>query len=335
MQQLFLATMLAVAPAAFAQSGDNPDQLYPNTASFGVKADRTAPWFQQCLRVEHLTAPPMPPKPASCAAYDYYLKLAQVGTSQAEWAGVRACAAAEQDDAVLSMLHANGQGVPRDLDLATHYACRAGGAAAELSERVMHLQALKAHPENSHYDQCDDITSGYMMGMCAAATENQAAHSRDAWLATLRRQLPAQQVGPFDQLVKATRALSAARGKETDLSGSARAAFVVEAEAGELDWLHEHLAAFEQGKLALPRSRFARADAQLNHVYQTLMKKPGGFNSGTTTQAQVRAAQRAWIIYRDAWVRFAALRYPALPADALKTALTEWRIQQLDKLGGI
>lgn len=333
MQRILLAAILMTANA-FAQPGDNPDHLYPNTASFGVKADPAAPWFQQCMRVRHVPTPPAPPKPAACKGYDYYLKLAQVGTTSAEWAKVRACAAAEQDDAVLAMLHANGQGVPRDLDVATYYACRAGGAAAELTERVMHLQALKTQPADTYYDQCQDITSGYMMGMCAAASENQAAHARDAWLATLRRRLPPQQIGAFEQLVAATRAYSKARGGETDLSGSARAAFVVEAEARELDWLHTHLAAFEKGTTQLPpSSRFARDDAQLNRVYQALMNKPGRL-MGTTTVADVRAAQRAWIVYRDAWVRFAALRYPSLPADSLKAALTESRIKQLDAMSG-
>lgn len=333
MQRSVLAAILMIATGAFAQPGDNPDHLYPNTASFGVKADPGAPWFQQCMRVRHVPTPPAPPKPAACSNYDYYLKLAQTGTSAAEWGKVRACAAAQQDDAVLSMLHANGQGVPRDLDVATYYACRAGGASAELSGRVMHLQALKTQPP-VHYDQCDDITSGYMMGMCAVAAENQAAQARDTWLTALRRRLPAQQVGAFDQLLAATRAYSKARGGETDLSGTARAALVVAAESGELDWLHEHLAAFEQGKLQLPPpARFARTDAQLNRRYQALMNTPGAL-AGTTTRVEVRTAQRAWIVYRDAWVRFAGLRYPALPADALKTTLTQARFQQLDGMGG-
>ena len=313
---------------------------YPNTENFGRDVDPKTPWVQECLRVEKVRAAATPPLPASCKAYNYYVKRQQAVTSAAEWGGVRACAVAANDSGVLAMLYANGLGVPRNLDLATQYACRAGGAYMEVQGRIAHLQAMQNSPSATPYDQCDDITSGYMMGICASIGDGQADKIRSAYLARLRRQLPAAQVGAFDQLVAATNAFANSRGDETDTSGTARSMQVIQAEAREKEWLREHLAAFEKGNVNIsPAQPLAVVDAELNRAYQALMAAPvtdkehaDRLPDSTVTKADVRAAQRRWLAYRDAWVRFAALRYPALAPDALKAALTEWRVKQFSSI---
>ena len=312
---------------------------YPNTEGFGRAVDPTTPWFQECLRVQQVQPPAPPPPPASCKSFDYYAKRQQAVTSAAEWGGVRACALAAKDNGVLAMLYANGLGVARNLDAATLYACRAGGAYMEVQGRIEHLQALQKSPPGTSYDQCDDITSGYMMGICASIGDGQAEKIRRAFLARLRAQLPAAQVGAFDQLVAASEALAKARGNETDVSGTARGMFVVQAEAREREWLREHLAAFEKGTFKPAPQPLAAVDAQLNRTYTAVMARPAEDKAepdrlpgSTATKTEVRAAQRAWLRYRDAWVGFAALRYPALPADSLKAMLTDWRIKQLERM---
>lgn len=333
-RSLLVAAGWTLACSAFAQPGDP----YPNTANFGSPPDRSAPWFQQCLRVEHAPVPVTPAKPASCAAYDYYDKLAQATATPAEWAGVRACAVAAHDYAILSMLFANGLGVARDLDVATQYACRDGGAPAEVEGRVAHLQAFKKSPPANRYDQCDDITSGYMMGICAGIAGRQQDKLRNADVARLRGQLTAPQAVLFDRLLAAMRAFAQARTREIDLSGTARGMQALEVEASEKDWLQEHLAACEQGHAKLPPpQQFAAQDAALNRAYQAVMTAkpadpahPDRLRDSTATKTDVRAAQRLWLIYRDAWVRFAALRYPAIAADSLKADLTASRVKQLD-----
>lgn len=334
-----LSIMLAMAGLAHAQA--QAPAGYPNTENFGRAANPAAPWFQECMRVAKVKpATPAPALPASCKAYDYYGKLGQATTSAAEWGGVRACAVAANDDGVLAMLYANGMGVPRDLDQATHYACRAGGAYAEVEGRVEHLMGLKKSPAGARYDQCDDVTSGYMGGICAGFADSQADKVRTAYFARLRRQLLPQQVGPFDKLVAATNALAEARGNETDLTGTARASMVTHAEAREKEWLREHLAAFEKGNVTLaPAQPLPAADAELNRAYQAVMRapvadkaEPDRLPDSTVTRTEVRAAQRAWLAYRDAWTAFAALRYPAIPTDNLKAALTDWRVKQLVRM---
>lgn len=60
--------------------------------------------------------------------------------------------------------------------------------------------------------------------------------------------------------------------------------------------------------------------------------RPDAVGGSTVTKASVRATQRLWLAYRDAWVRFAALRYPTMSADALKATLTQWRAAELGKI---
>lgn len=332
---------LSVAAVAYAVPGDPAPKPYPNTASFGRDVDPGTPWFDECLRVEKVAPPPMPALPASCKAYDYYDNVDLATVSNATWGGVRACAAAANDNDVLAMLHANGQGVPRNLDLATHYACRAGGAYMEVQSRIEHLQELRKSPSRKLYDQCDDATSGYMMSYCAGFAERRSSNVSRDWFGRLRRDLPQQQREAFDQLVATGLAFAGARPDEMDNHGSIAGARATGAETSERERLREHVRAFEQGnfKLASPQ-QLPIADADLNRRYRALMATPSSDRAHpdniageTVTKADVRMAQRLWLKYRDAWVRFAALRYPAVSADALKASLTQWRTQQLNEIG--
>lgn len=331
---------LTMGAGALAQPGNYAVDGYADMASAGSDIDRTEPWFQQCLHVQALSEPALAQQPASCNAFDYYDKLAQAHTSDAEWRGVRACAAAAKDNGVLAMLSANGMGVPRDLDLATHYACRAGGALVEMRYRIAHLQALKTTAPGKPYDQCDDVTSSYMMVMCTSLADGQAEKVRNAYFARLRRRLPPQQVHAFDQLIATTRAFADARSAETD-GGSIRAAMQLHAQSREKEWVREHLAAFDQGTATLPPAdQFASDDAALNRLYRRLMASPSTdvdapdrLPGSMVTRTDMRNGQRAWLAYRDAWIRFAALRYPAVAPDALRAALTRWRSKQLSRAG--
>jgi uncharacterized protein YecT (DUF1311 family) len=82
----------------------------------------------------------------------------------------------------------------------------------------------------------------------------------------------------------------------------------------------------------------ARADAELNRVYQVLLTATKGNTSGT---AKIKAAERAWIAYRDAHIE---AMYPAadkqaeygsiFPSEAndLYAKLTKRQIEALNDL---
>lgn len=320
--RLIVIAALLVPLAALAQA-------YPDRSNFGVEVDVHKDWYQRCMGVERAAPAPVKTATGCDASNAYYSKLDQAATSGAEWAAVRSCALAAGDTAVLSMLYANGLGVPRDTAIATNYACRTGAAVAEMEGRVLHLAKLAA---GERYDQCDDITSGMMGGVCAAISARRAERVEKALYGRLRASLPARQTAAFDRLLKANRAFARAHAEnETSPGGTGHAGFVIDAEARETTWLREHLAAFEKGVYKMPPpAQFALDDAELNRVYGERVKIKR--DEDDVSAAAIRATQRSWLMYRDAWVAFAALRYPALPADSLKALLTQWRIKQLGRI---
>jgi uncharacterized protein YecT (DUF1311 family) len=304
---------------------------YPNTENFGPSVDRHTEWYKECMRVEHVRPPASNSagQDAPCnASKAYYDKLDQAITSPAEWGQVRSCAIASNDTAVLAMLYANGLGVKRDLALATHYACSTAAAPAETEGRVMHLSTL---PAGARFDHCDDITSGMMGGVCAFIDARRTEKIRVAFLARVRRALPAQHKAAFDQLVRTGAAFASSHARdETWPGGTAYAALVISAEARENEWLREHLAAFEKDQFVLPlQPGIASDDTGLNRIYAEVLKSD---RTDRMPVPAIRKAQRSWLAYRDAWLAFAALHYPQLPADTLKASLTQWRIKQLQRV---
>ena len=239
---------------------------------------------------------------------------------------------------VLAMIYANGMGVPRNLPLATKFACEAGGAPAEIDGRIEHLQQLAAKPSPREFDVCDDITSGYMMGVCAGIDADQANGQRAVALARITRGYDAGQQQALAALRKAAEAFFQAHsGNEIDLSGSARGAFQVADRQHSEQLFLDGLKALEAGKL--PAADAQQADARLNAVYRRVMANPdlhpdkdGSSASGTITTNGVRADQRLWLAYRDAWLRFAAARKPALSPDAVSAWLTAQRTDELRSL---
>ena len=81
---------------------------------------------------------------------------------------------------------------------------------------------------------------------------------------------------------------------------------------------------------------FTKADAQLNAIYSKVQSGPNEPIEFTTiTPGGIKIAQRAWLHYREAWVKFGEVKYPAVSADSWRTWLTQERVQRLKELTGI
>src|SRR5436190_1450614 len=129
---------------------------------------------------------------ANCGSIDILLGVGE----PADPVTARYCAIAEMERGeneaiagagVLAMIYANGSGVPRDLDLATHVACLVEGAPAEVEGRVMRLVEMKRTGwAGGDFNACDDATSGKLTGECAALADRIAEFGRNASLEKLR-----------------------------------------------------------------------------------------------------------------------------------------------------
>lgn len=164
--------------------------------------------------------------------------------------------------AVLVMLYANGDGVARDLRLARRFACEYGGAPAEVSAGLAHLQRIEDGAVSDRFDVCDGITSGYMSGLCVGCAAGFAHVVREREWRALQSDWTADQLRAWRNLRRAADDYFEYVGSaEVDQSGSARAAFAVDArqslEIAQLD----DARAFERGALPeLTAADLPRAD---------------------------------------------------------------------------
>ena len=237
---------------------------------------------------------------------------------------------------LLSMIYANGKGATRNFDLALKFACEVDDAPAENELRFAHL--LKLQKENWSGDDfhlCDDITSGFMQGMCAGLGEKFAKAERNRKFEKFTVTWSQDEKKAFQDLQKeAAMFFETGSRNEVDLSGTARGAFVVEAEAGLHDGFLAALERFEKGQLPkFSAADFSKADAELNSTYAKLQlhpNKPIGFS--TVTSEGIRTTQRAWLRYREAWVKFGKAKYPTVSADSWRTWLTQNRVKMLKDL---
>lgn len=236
-------------------------------------------------------------------------------------------------EAILMMIYANGQGVPRNDDLATKFACVIGGAPAEIAGRVEHLQQRREDPNAPpDFDLCDDITSGLMMGHCAAHARRVGDVARAARKSAFIASLAPAERAAFDVLDKAAADFFSARvDGEVDLSGTARAMFQIEE---EVKLAEDFLAALTSdfSPPSVTPEAFAAADAELNAIYKSAMRCAADSACGTINPVDLRNTERAWMVYRDAWAKFGTLVRPNTTPEAWKTWAVRARIEQLEQM---
>lgn len=316
---------------------------YPTTQTFGVPFSTDEAWYRQCMRVEHAVAPAAGPTTAPGATCDasglYYRKRSQAVTSPAEWKMVRECALARGDNAVLMMLYANGFGVPRDTDIAIHYACSLDFAAkAEMEGRVAHL--ANGLPAGAVFDQCDDVTSGRMGAVCAAIRQSQDKRVRAARLDRVARALPASALPAFRKLRAAAEAYASAASAEVDMQGTAAPGLAIEHEDKLREQFTRAVVDVLDNKLAADSpADTTQLDGALNAAYQTLMtapsKKqdaPGLIGDSTIDRAEIRKVERLWLAYRDAFTAFRSSLPSGPDPDTITALLLRQRVADLKKL---
>ena len=101
--------------------------------------------------------------------------------------------------------------------------------------------------------------------------------------------------------------------------------FEIDAESSLKDDFLEAVTAFESGKLPHTSAiESAKADEALNLAYRENLQIADIHKTeyGAIQPDGIRQAERAWLKYRDAWLEFAAMRYPAVARNAWLQLLT-------------
>lgn len=302
-------------------------------------------WQKICERVKNVSYPPADQPTVrnakalkDCNSYNLYYGFYE----EADPEKARLCAFGEMKDlgdspfygkAMLMTIYANGVGAKQNLDLALKLACEVEGAPAEVEGRVQHLAELKAKNwQGSDFSLCDDITSGYMQGFCADHADRFAEAKRNEKLGDIQAKWTKADIKEFAVLSKiANQYFDVRADQEVDQTGTGRAAFTIGELAAQKDFFLKTLEELERGALPPYSARqFKDADAALNTVYQKIQKKTE-LEWGSVTKGGIKATQRTWLKYRDAWIKFCSKKYPGVSSERINTHLTLKRVKELEE----
>jgi hypothetical protein len=236
---------------------------------------------------------------------------------------------------ILMMLYANGQGVPQNLDLALRLACDVGGADAELASRLTHISDIRNGKLPAKLDFCDNVTSGLMGSACAAHGERIAAVQRAERKAKASAGLPGPELHALER--KAAAFFDARARNEVDLTGTLRAALMIEERARLEDGFVAALEQLRTPAFPPPTSDGKNAERALRAVFTRVttckgMAERARLIPGSVTAEGVRKTQLLWIPYRAVWGVLAAKVQPELPRESVEEWLTAERAQQLQEL---
>jgi len=233
--------------------------------------------------------------------------------------------------AMLMIVYANGQGAARDLDLAIRLACTIEGAEpAEYDRRVSRLARLRdANWRGNDFSYCDDIDPGLGTGLCASHRAALARPQREAAQRALIARWSPEQRAAYEPLRRAFEEFVAA-SKEGDLArgGSSHASLQNRLDQGLRDQFADMLQKLEAGRAPRFTSGQLRTeDLQLNQAYQARIADERQYDAPGISPESIQNAQRAWLRYRDAFLAFAAVKYPQVQRDSLAAWITQNRSQ--------
>jgi uncharacterized protein YecT (DUF1311 family) len=287
-------------------------------------------------RCAALARTPLPPLPAAeevkawraekrpCASW-----LEGLGVPR-DLSKARACCLSRGDcQGELPLIYSSGMGVPVDYQMASRLACEADAATAEVGLMLDRIAELQAGAKGT-LDYCALVTSGYGTSRCAALEELRQKERAQAQAAGPGAASPEQQqaLARLRQAFAAFRDADAAHSAD-QLRGGSGAGLAAAAAKKELDELFAHRLAAEAAPAATRTAEeLATVDAALNRSYQTRLAA-----ADPQAKGLLKAAQRAWIKYRDAQVAWSLLRWQEADAKALalqlRYELTDERVQQL------
>ncbi len=285
---------------------------------------------------------------ASCRSYDLYFGIDHA----ADFVKARKCAYIEREAGkglpevvfggagMLTMIYANGKGVARNFDLALKFACEFEGMSAEEGDlRFKHL--LKLKNENwtgADFDLCDDqFASAFWLSACLQPQlDKEQAERTHKISATTEKWTAAEKTALLELQKAATASLEARSQNEVDVGGETGR--TIDREGVESSLNDDFVAAlqrFEKGQLPkFSAADFSKADAELNSIYSKLQSDPKNkaYEDTTLTPEGIKIAQRAWLRYREAWVKFGQLKYPSVSPESWRTWLTQDRVKILKNL---
>jgi hypothetical protein len=295
-----------------------------------------------------------------CDSTAYYFGIGR----DKDYAAARACAFIERfhhvdkdgsiftGPGILSMIYANGEGTPRDLDLARRFVCENKEAApSEIETRLQLLDkiatALQPPPPPqpgqfpppprpqppAHFSLCATSSTGTSWGWCTTLQVRINDAKRYDDMVKIVDGLTPQGVEAFKTLQTAEATFETVRSdKEVDQTGAARAAWVLQEQDRVRAQFVSDLKLFSTPTFSEPAT-LAAVEALVDKDYASLRVNGATIFRGTTiTVAGVDQTQIAWRKYREAWRAYEGVVNPTVSSDDVATQLGRERLTQLHKL---
>ncbi len=326
--------------------------LSVSATALHAQLGETDPQYRALCR-EALAKPVTLPAPDPAIKPDCDSTISYFGIDHpVDYTAARSCALAEYASAasanpfygagILSMIYANGQSVPADLDLAIRFTCESQASAAEIETRLDILTQDRETRTLAKFDLCETATSINSQGWCTTIDARLSDIDRKQKLSSLQAALSPAATAPFDELQKAEDDFVQQRAaNELNLSGTVSSAITLEEQNDLRDqFLADLLAISTPGfhqDIAFPA-----ADKKLDAAYKPLFKaaeksrlprEPKTIPNTTISYKGILETQHTWLHLRDAWMTFAKAANSTPDIDKQAAALvTVERTQQLNEL---
>lgn len=217
------------------------------------------------------------------------------------------------DEVDLAEMFANGtDGVRKELGAAFHFVCRAGGIApAEQWGMLDHLQRMRRGDTDEPLDFCDYATSGHGSTICALRRQDVLEPQLRERYEAVRKRHPLATLNVLraraDAFIEADATWLTEQTRGGTIYPSMEIGTRLHGEETFVDALERH----SKNRLAVASEPEAKhADAELNAAYRKRLADiepcdPEYCDPELPTETDnLRAAQRAWIPYRDAWIAY-------------------------------
>ena len=278
---------------------------------------------------------PVPKTPPACASYRAYRGIGRA----VNYSEARACAWQERlaqkaqlgqnqeepiawvvgGSLILADIYFNGTGVKRNIPLAMRFACESEEGMARLA--LPDIAKLDGSPRaHGPFEFCDYAASTFTENFCSGYASEIEDDRRSRYSNSLKSSMTVEQRAAFEQLLAAQNAYIEAHAYEVDQGGTIRVVRTIRSQGILKDFFHTEVVHFEHKKWpVLSDSEITTADTLLHREYvkklqQLRTRTKESTNQGAITASDLSRVEETWQTYRDAWVAFARLRYPAAVA---------------------
>lgn len=238
---------------------------------------------------------------------------------------------------ILADIYFNGAGVKRDVPLALRFACESEEGMATLAlPDIMKLDG--SHRARGPFEFCDYAATTFTMNFCSGYESEIEDDRRNRYYNSLKSTMTPEQRAAFEKLLAAEKAYIEAHASEVDQAGTIRALRTIHSQGILKDLFHEEVVHFERKRWpVLSDNQIMMADGLLRREYvkkleQLQKQTKESIDEGAVTADLLSSVEETWQAYRDAWVGFARLRYPAA-VEAIRAEVTLDRYRLLKTIG--